>query len=206
MRERPLRARVFPRSKKQGFIPRERVCRSPDILSRHGELVSLRQGFVPYVLELQPEDPDGGISLAICLVVLKRTAGFMLAVPVGYLQDEILEQSETVGEEEVLGPSKIVRVAAGIWGENGISEIEDSTVSVVLLDVLAEAAGRLKVYQPGVEDDVIHFFVGDRTDVYPMVFRLQQTELLFTRQRRRKKCPPRRHLRTFQRKDLWVQK
>lgn len=95
---------------------------------------------MPYVLELTSDDPEDGTSMAIALVVLRREDGFMLALPVGYLRDDIVDQGTDGGLDEVLGPTRVVRVPAGIMTAGGIQPLEDSTVGVVLVDVLAEAS------------------------------------------------------------------
>lgn len=132
-------------------------------------LVPLKQGFVPYVFELAAEDPADGVALAICLVVLKRENGFMLALPVGYLQDDILDPASEVTLDDVIGPARVVRVPAGTLEGDAVVPAPDTTVAVVLLDVSSEAADRLKPYQTGVEDDVIHFYANDHIDIFPLV-------------------------------------
>ena len=68
----------------------------------------------------------------------------MLALPVGYLQDDILDPASEVTLDDVIGPAKVVRVPAGTLEGDAVVPAPDTTVAVVLLDVSSEAADRLK--------------------------------------------------------------
>ena len=105
-----------------------------------GFLKQLQEEFVPHLLELQvSEDPMDGISMAVVLVVIRKTTGILLAVPEGFLAEELLSAGLLSGPDEMIGPSHRVAVPGGVWDPViGGEPVEEAPVTVpaVLVDAL----------------------------------------------------------------------
>lgn len=78
-------------------------------------LVPLGQSRVRYVLEWKSQAEEDGVMEIMALVVMKRDAGFLLALPAGALPEEDL----VVVEGGVVGPSTVISASAllpmGAW-------------------------------------------------------------------------------------------
>ena len=64
--------------------------------------VPLSISYRPYVLEMPAEDDFDGTALSLCLVVIKRDNGMILAVSQSFIPDDVLESAMQAGTEEVL--------------------------------------------------------------------------------------------------------
>ena len=125
-------------------------------MSALDELVALHgdefNNFHPYVLgpeiDLNEAASVGLEQEVICLVVMKRMGGLLLALPSTAAGDEVRQRAQSTGPDEVLGPSTIVDVAAAIWNANlplvPPQELEGQRISILLMDMAGEAAAYLK--------------------------------------------------------------
>ena len=120
-----------------------------DLVALHGEEFNT---FHPYVL-----GPEIGLTEAgevgleqevICLVVMKRAGGLLLALPSNAAADEVLRRASSAGQDEVLGPSMVVEVAAAVWNLDSPlvppEELVGKRVPILLMDMAVDAAAFLK--------------------------------------------------------------
>ena len=121
-----------------------------------------------HVLELPDTMVDiDGSSIALALVVLRRREGALLAVPTGVFAPEVFSQGLVAEEEDQVGLSTQILVAAGSVtdfnsGEQPQPE-EGETVGVLLVDVSAEIGDSLKPYDPAAFPlDILHVFHVDK--------------------------------------------
>ena len=138
-----------------------------------GFLKQLQEEFVPHLLELQvSEDPMDGISMAVVLVVIRKTTGILLAVPEGFLAEELLSAGLLSGPDEMIGPSHRVAVPGGVWDPViGGEPVEEAPVTVpaVLVDALASISEHMRVFNPSSDPvEVIQHFMEPRAEIFPM--------------------------------------
>jgi len=74
----------------------------------------LSEAYVPYLLEF--EDETDGVALSAALVVLRREDGYLLAVPSQFFTEDVLEQAQTPGPDDMLGQSVVRRAFDDIAG------------------------------------------------------------------------------------------
>eukprot|EP00435_Cladocopium_sp_Y103_P066899 s777_g29.t1 len=97
------------------------------------------------------EDVDGS-SLALCLVVLRRQAGALLAIPTGIIHADVLAQGLVAESEDQVGQSIQLLVAAGTITDLELveqpQEQDGALVEVLLVDVTASLGDTLMPYEP----------------------------------------------------------
>lgn len=125
-------------------------------MSGVADLVSLHGGdtiaFHPYVLEGEVGLTEAGeLGLeqeVICLVVMKRLNGLLLALPQNTAASEVLQLAQTAGPGEVLGPSAEVEVAAAAWDLASPltppTEMDGRRIHILLMDFSNQVADHLK--------------------------------------------------------------
>lgn len=126
----------------------------------------------PYVLEMPAEDDFDGTALSLCLVVIKRDNGMILAVPQSFIPDDVLESAMQAGTEEVLGPSTQRRLPAsrlaGFDGGGAPPLPMEAEVDVTLIDVLPEFADGLRTVDPSMPNwELVHTFHQEHPTMFP---------------------------------------
>ena len=141
-------------------------------------LLQLADGFQPYVLELPvSEDAADGMMLGLALVVFNRRSGIMLAVPEEFIAQEVLAAGLLAGPDDVLGPSQVVTVPAGIWdpiigGHPTVAEGQD--IAVLLVDCLPDIRANLKPFDPASDPvHIIQHFSEEKTEMFPLAHPLE---------------------------------
>eukprot|EP00435_Cladocopium_sp_Y103_P003960 s4316_g1.t1 len=86
---------------------------------------------------------------SICLVVLKRRDGLLLALPHNSIAEDVLLAAQNAGPDEVFGPSALVEVASGIWNlelpmVEPYDEGREIRIQVLLVDLASSVADHLK--------------------------------------------------------------
>ena len=76
-------------------------------------LVTVEEDLEPYVLEWPPVPDADGSSEALVVVVLKRQAGFLLAVPRGFIPQQVLDRANQGVDGGPIGPSTVGEVDVG---------------------------------------------------------------------------------------------
>eukprot|EP00435_Cladocopium_sp_Y103_P049112 s1324_g14.t1 len=134
----------------------------------------LLERYLVQVLEIPAglEDIDGS-SLTLALVVLRRRDGALLAVPMGVFASEVLERGFLAEEEDRIGQSLQLLVAAGTIEDFNLMEQpqpeEGESVGVLLVDVSAEIGDTLKPFDPAAHPlDLLHTFHADRPFLVPL--------------------------------------
>ena len=92
---------------------------------------------------------------AHAIVVMKRSLGFMAALPLGILSDEELLEGTTAPMEALIGPSFVIEVAASLLADEGLLPQPGVTFSCVLVDFAADAAPRFSVLGEEPGDSVV---------------------------------------------------
>ncbi len=108
------------------------------------ELVTVTEEVEPYVLTLEDTETDvDGSKEAKVLVVLKRPGGVLLAVPAGFIAEDLLEQGNG-GSDSMVGPSLNITVP-GVVLDNGVVSLTGTTVNAVLVDCTAQILDFLRL-------------------------------------------------------------
>ena len=122
------------------------------------ELVSVVDEVEPYVLTLEDAEASlDGAKEAKVLVVMKRPAGVLLAVPVGFIADELLEQGNG-GADGLFGPSVNITVP-GVVLDNGVVSPTGTMVNAVLVDCSAQILEFLRL--PSMFEEIASTFDAD---------------------------------------------
>ena len=96
-------------------------------------LVTLQSDVEPYVLDW-PGVSLGENKEALVLVVHVRPGGFLAAVPVGLISEEVLAVGNGLSPPGPVGPSTVM-VVPGALLDNGSLSSTGSSVSVLLVDL-----------------------------------------------------------------------
>ena len=136
------------------------------------EILPVTDRFLPYVLEMVMSDAEeDGKSLAVILVVVKKASGVLLAVPVNYFDEEILEGGQDAGPDELIGPSTTIKVPGGRLEQmNGPPPIAvpGTMVDLVLIDMHPDVLSQLVlVSEYDGPTELLHLFDEDPF-VYPL--------------------------------------
>lgn len=121
-------------------------------------LVSVVDEVEPYVLTLEDAEASlDGAKEAKTLVVMKRPAGVLLAVPAGFIADELLEQGNG-GADGLFGPSVDITVP-GVVLDNGVVSPTGTMVNAVLVDCSAQILEFLRL--PSMFEEIASTFDAD---------------------------------------------
>eukprot|EP00435_Cladocopium_sp_Y103_P040841 s2722_g11.t1 len=126
-------------------------------------LVTLDQDVVPYVLDWPGADLDGA-SETMILVVGIRPGGFLAAVPVGFIPEEILAVGNTPSPPGMVGPSTAFSVPAVVL-EQGALAPTGADVPVLVVD-LSEAALE-HLHRPSEQSPLPFAFDADQEYAFP---------------------------------------
>lgn len=107
------------------------------------DLVSLKHDVVPYLLDWPNVDFEG-VSEVAALVVGLRPNGFLLALPVGFIPEEILAVGNSTSPPGLIGPS-VVLVVPGKILEEGVLVPIGSDVPVLVVDFSEKALRHLRL-------------------------------------------------------------
>ena len=127
----------------------------------------------PLVLKAQEmfiangEDIEEVAVETICIPVLARHQGLLLALPQGALPPEVLDRQEPIPQQAVLGPAKEISVQAAMDGEGGSELPLEFELPCLLADFDAVVLGFLRGFDPVTEGEGILFFSEGDLDVYP---------------------------------------
>ena len=122
------------------------------------DLITVEHDVVPYIMDWPQVPADDGEPEAAVLVVLKRPGGFM-AVPVGFMPEEVLANGNMDPPPGVVGPSTVFRLP-GMVIENGVLAPTGSLMSVVVVDLDESVVG--------------NFRLTDANEAYPFTFDIEQ--------------------------------
>ena len=123
------------------------------------DLVSLEHDVVPYIMDWPQVPADDGEPEAAVLVVLKRPGGFLAAVPVGFMPEEVWANGNMDPPPGVVGPSTVLRLP-GMVLDNGVLAPAGSLMSVVVVDLNESVVAQLRPVDAG--------------DAYPYTFDADQ--------------------------------
>ena len=118
----------------------------------------------PYVLKLQEmflatgEDFMSAAEV-LCIPVLARQQGLLLALPSRALPQEALDRQEPIAPQAVLGPTKEVSVQAAIDDDGGLEMALDFEIPVMLVDFDAAVLVHMHGFDPVTEGESIQFFL-----------------------------------------------
>lgn len=114
-----------------------------DALALEG-LVTVSEDLEPYVLEWPDLHTMDGASEAFVLVVMKRRAGVLLAVPEGFIPASLLEKANRGEEAGPIGASSVF-VVPGVLVEYGQQHPIGSSMRVVVVDMGVEVVRKIRV-------------------------------------------------------------
>ena len=136
-------------------------------------MVGLDESFQPYVLELNLSgQEEEGSSLCMALVVVRKPSAILLAVPVGFFPDEVLEDGMSAGPDEFIGPSHPIEVPGGrlslMDGAPPVA-VPGLTLNVMLVDTTVDVLGHLTpVSEYEGPTGVLILFQEEQPFIYPM--------------------------------------
>ena len=103
----------------------------------------------------------------ICLVVMKRLTGILLALPVNSIADDALQDAQLVGPDEMLGPSHVVEIAGSVFDLTApgvsIGEPSGELLQVLLVDASLDIVPHLNPLDGTDLDGLLSFQAGDPT-------------------------------------------
>ena len=97
-------------------------------------LVTLEHDVEPYVMDWPDVLSDDGEPEAAVLIVSKRPGGFLAAVPVGFLPEEVLANGNADSPPGLVGPSTVLRVQGKVM-DHGTLAPTGALLTVVVVDL-----------------------------------------------------------------------
>ena len=91
----------------------------------------------PYVLSWSLDPAAEELAECTVLALMRREAGVLLAVSIGFLPDSILAEGALGSEESIFGPHKVFKVAS-LLEEGGILSQTGVYIDVLVVDCAAE--------------------------------------------------------------------
>ena len=91
----------------------------------------------PYVLSWSLDPAAEELAECTVLALMRREAGVLLAVPIGFLPDSVLAEGALGSEESIFGPHKVFKVAS-LLEEGGILSQTGVYIDVLVVDYAAE--------------------------------------------------------------------
>eukprot|EP00435_Cladocopium_sp_Y103_P067464 s89_g30.t1 len=116
-------------------------------------LVTISEDLEPYVLEWPDLHTMDGHSEGFVLVVLKRTAGVLLAVPSGFIPEDLLVKANRGEDAGIVGASTVLELP-GVLVEDGRQAPIGSSMQVVVVDMGAEIVDQMRLRE---ESEIIAF-------------------------------------------------
>ena len=117
-----------------------------EIIALHSEAGP--SGYKPYVLELGDGILDAEMLCPqMCLVVMKRLNGLLLALPAGALSEETAEQGQLAEPADLIGPSHLIEVGAELitdWESLARNPLEHLRLEILLVDFAPSVMPLLK--------------------------------------------------------------
>ena len=114
---------------------------------------------------------------AFVIPVAKRKDGVLLAVPLGVIPKEDLDNGATSSENLMVGPSKLVTVPGVEEDENGADAPSGVDITLMLVDFNASVLPHIREYDPSKDLHEIHSFLEDAPQVLPSSNPLLQSAL-----------------------------
>ena len=114
---------------------------------------------------------------AFVIPVAKRKDGVLLAVPLGVIPKEDLDNGATSSENLMVGPSKLVTVPGVEEDENGADAPSGVDITLMLVDFNASVLPHIREYDPSKDLHEIHSFLEDAPQVVPSSNPLLQSAL-----------------------------
>ena len=109
--------------------------------------------------------PGDGDRRVLCVPVLPRDGGFLLALPAGSIPPSWLSRHQGAGAEDMIGPSTELTVPAVEEEEDGSEVPVDSPLQVLVVDFATSAASYLEPYDPASLEEPVPVLVAS-----PQVF------------------------------------
>jgi len=121
----------------------------------------------PYVLAWPIGAEQDGEAECTVLVLKKRPGGLLLAMPLGFLPEALVEAGNQGGEETIFGPSFTCRVPAIIM-DNGSVAPTGTEVEVRVIDCLVELVHSIRGYKdPPSADKIGHTIIPKKREKDP---------------------------------------
>ena len=111
-------------------------------------VVLVSEALEPYILSLEAEQEVDGEIEVTALVVMKRQAGVLVAMPADILSEETLASGNTGDGDLLFGPSVVVEVPSVIM-DNGQVSPTGGSISVVIVDCLVDILARMRPFSTG---------------------------------------------------------
>ena len=101
--------------------------------------------------------PGDSEKRVLCIPVLRRTGGFLLALPAGSVPPNLLTQGLTGDAEAMFGPSTVLTVPAMEEQEDGAEVPTETSIEVLVVDFSDAAAAYLELFDPLSLEDPVPF-------------------------------------------------
>ena len=127
-------------------------------------LVTASQGFQRYVFAWGDGGQESGLVESEAIVVMKRSGGLLLALPLDVLPEDVLDQGRLSRDGDLVGPSTILSVQGMISDSLGLAPI-GATLPVLVVDFKEAVLDHLRLPEEG--DEFIVGFSEDDVDAFP---------------------------------------
>ena len=101
--------------------------------------------------------PGDAEKRVLCIPVLRRTGGFLLALPAGSVPPSLLTQGLSGDAEAMFGPSTVLTVPAMEEQEDGAEVATESSIEVLVVDFSDATAAYLEPFDPLSLEDPVPF-------------------------------------------------
>ena len=115
--------------------------------------------------------PGESARRVLCVPILPRDGGFLLALPGGSIPPSLLQRGQTAGVDEMIGPSTELSVPAVEEEEDGSEVPVDSPLQVLVVDFATSAAPYLEPFDPASLEEPVPFLAGS-PQVFPQGLQL----------------------------------
>ena len=101
--------------------------------------------------------PGESEKRVLCIPVLRRAGGFLLALPAGAVPPSLLAQGNTGDPDAMFGPSTVLTVPAMEEQEDGAEVATETSIEVLVVDFSDAAASYLEPFDPLSLEDPVPF-------------------------------------------------
>lgn len=125
------------------------------VLTMEG-LVTASQGLRIYVFAWGDEGDENGLVESEAIVVMKRTGGLLMALPLDVLPEEVLEEGRVSSGQGLVGPSTVLSLPGVVADPQGGSSATDRNIGVQVVDFQESILDRLRLQEAG-EEFIVKF-------------------------------------------------
>ena len=120
-----------------------------------------------YVFTSPMETASEQPAESICVPIMARKDGVMLAIPPTFLPEEDVEKGDSAAVEDLMGPSRLVTLPAMVEEEDGSERPLGTELEVLLIDFSHGILPFIRPMDPATEGEGILFFSAELPTALP---------------------------------------